>query len=146
LFEVVVMGKYIVLGKATELMRVCALGDDNRLRELLADPFTDVNKRGSHGITALMVAARFGYIHGVEELIRHGAHLNSQDDMGWTALIHAVAENDIFMAKYLAKMDPTSLRLKDDYGMYIIEPFLEHNKDFMKYLADWLPDKLKAEI
>jgi len=146
LFEESVMGKYIILGEATELMKVCALGNSERLRELLADPFTNVNERGPHGITALMVAVKFGYIHGVEELIKHGAHLDLQDDMGWTALIYAVADNDIFMTKYLNKRDRTSFELKDKYGMYIIDPLLKRSKDFMKYISDLLPDKLKSEI
>jgi ankyrin repeat protein len=146
LFEELAVGKYIVMDKITDLMKACSLHDSMLLRDLLADPNIDVNERGPHGITALMVAAKFGFLFGAQELIRHGAYLDLQDDMGMTALMYAMQNNNLLMIKYLAPMDEVSWELTDKYGFKIIDPFLRQSKIILNELRDWLPSHVKKEV
>jgi len=140
------MSQYVVLDKITNLMKACSLHDKMWLKELLADPNTDVNERGPHGITALMVAAKFSYVFGVQELINHGAYLDLQDDMGMTALMYAMQDNNLLMIKYLAQMDEVSWELTDKYGFKIIDPFLRQSEIILNELRDWLPSHVKKEV
>jgi len=140
------MSKYVVLDKITDLMKVCSLHDNMWLRDLLADPNIDVNERGPHGITALMIAAKFSYFFGAQELIKHGAYLDLQDDLGMTALMYAMQDNNLLMIKYLAPMDEVSWELTDKYGFKIIDPFLRQSKIILDELGDWLSSHIKKRV
>ena len=69
---------------AVQLLRAAASGDLYRLRTLLVQG-VDVNATNNANQTALMLAAAFKRIEIVEYLVRAGADLEIEDEMGLTA-------------------------------------------------------------
>ena len=62
----------------------------------------DVDARDSHGQTALMLAAHAGHRAVVEELIAHGAELNTTAKYGLSALMLALVAGHADVARLLA--------------------------------------------
>ncbi|OCC22448.1 hypothetical protein MB02_16850 [Croceicoccus estronivorus] len=56
-----------------------------------------------HGVTPLVLAARLGFVEGVDELIANGARVNDANDTGETPLISAVHRKDIPVMRALLK-------------------------------------------
>ena len=70
------------------LLSACGAGDLFKMRQLIKDG-CNVNTRGEHGRTPLMVAAIGGHNQVVEELIRVGARVNVKGNGQQTALYYA---------------------------------------------------------
>lgn len=82
------------------LMHASALGNHRRVLELL-DGGEDVNQVGPRNSSALMFAASGGHLEIVKTLTERGAHLFAREDGGWTALLHAQADNYTEVVRYL---------------------------------------------
>ncbi|VUZ38743.1 unnamed protein product, partial [Hymenolepis diminuta] len=78
----------------------------------------DVNARAgtAPGQTPLMLAARKANTTVVELLLRHGADVNTQDDIGNTALMCAIDCGNLEMVKLLIARPEINLDLKDQEG------------------------------
>jgi ankyrin repeat protein len=61
----------------------------NNLEKIKGCTF-DINKRDEAGMTALMWAARYGFIAVMDYLCSCGASMDLRDDKGMTALMHAL--------------------------------------------------------
>jgi hypothetical protein len=75
----------IVVGSETELMRVAASGNVERLKSILAAG-ADVNARAADSATALHFAAGGGHAQAVLVLLEHGARLQPMTDALQTPL------------------------------------------------------------
>jgi ankyrin repeat protein len=71
-----------------KLLKAAEAGDTVRIEALLAGS-VDINSRDKRGFTPLMYAAANDRIPVIELLIRRGADVNAQSDIGETALICA---------------------------------------------------------
>ncbi|CDS37629.1 Ankyrin repeat domain containing protein [Echinococcus multilocularis] len=78
----------------------------------------DVNARAgtAPGQTPLMLAARKANTTVVELLLRHGADVNAQDDIGNTALMCAIDCGNLDMVKLLITRPELNVDLKDQEG------------------------------
>lgn len=97
------------------LVRAAQLGEYGHVKRLLQQG-SDVNTTDYNGMTGLMVAARRGDLLFVKAFIDAGARVNIKSDwLGSTALLWAVAENHIDVAKVLlaSGADPN---IGDDHG------------------------------
>ena len=79
---------------SVELLRAAASGDLNRLRSLLVQG-VDVNSTNNANQTALMIAAAFKRREIVDYLIRAGADVKAQDELGLTAVDWAQLDSGI---------------------------------------------------
>ena len=80
-------------GAAIHSIATWAEKDPEAALTLLRDHGADIDLRNQHGMTALLLAARYGSsIRTLERLLAHGADPNAQDDKGNT-LLHAAAMN-----------------------------------------------------
>lgn len=61
------------------------------------------NLGDKQGLTPLVIAARLGFVEGVEALIGGGARVNDANDTGETPLISAVHQKDIAVLRALLK-------------------------------------------
>jgi ankyrin repeat protein len=84
---------------ATELIMASARDDLVRVQELIRDG-ANVNEV-SNGVNAMTIAAKFGYIQIVRELLEHGANVNAANDDGITALMEASLINKLIIVQYL---------------------------------------------
>lgn len=67
-------------------------GDDEVLKLILDHDATGINSRNNDGSTPLMIASSIGAIKVVEELVAREASLDSQNKLGRTAIMQAVAQ------------------------------------------------------
>jgi hypothetical protein len=68
---------------------------------LLASGSCEVDAQQSEGISALMLAAQYGYVDIVEKLIRAGSDVRLVDDRGWNALFFAASNGHLDVCKAL---------------------------------------------
>lgn len=59
----------------------------------LVENGADVNGTSDDGFTALMIASYFGQLDAVNFLIKHGTGIHHKDNLGYTALHHAVTHD-----------------------------------------------------
>ena len=59
----------------------------------LVENGADVNGTSDDGFTALMIGSYFGQLEAVNFLIKHGAGVHHKDNLGYTALHHAVTHD-----------------------------------------------------
>ena len=82
------------------------------------------NKADRNGVTPLAIAAKKGFLEGVEELLKNGADVDIRNDAGETPLIDAVHRRDVPMIRALLEggADPdradNSGRTARDYAAY----------------------------
>jgi ankyrin repeat protein len=72
-----------------KLLKAAEAGDTTRIEALIAGGVS-IDTRDKRGFTPLMYAAANDRIEAIELLIRRGADVNAQSDVGETALICAV--------------------------------------------------------
>ena len=78
-------------GNIRDLIDAASRGDVNRVKNLVENGNIDINQAGTYkGRTALMMAAKRGYIHVVEYLVEHGADVQQADEEGETPLLMAI--------------------------------------------------------
>ena len=86
------------------------------VRLLVVEGGALVNTTSNFGITPLIAAAAGGHRESVELLLKHGADATAKDDLGRTALIHAMRTDDKKMAESLIKANLQALNLPDNSG------------------------------
>ena len=69
----------------TALMDAADRGDLNEVKRLVEKKHADVNAKDNDGVTAGMVAARYGYLEMVRYLVEHGMDVNAKDKNGRAA-------------------------------------------------------------
>ena len=67
----------------------------------------DINATTNDGLTPLMIAAGHGALGVVNWLLCAKANIQIKDKIGWTALHHAAAKNQVAIAEILLKGNPT---------------------------------------
>jgi cytohesin len=82
-------GRVVEAGGDADIFLWCALGDANRVAELLGTGIAQVDREGE---TLLHVACKHGHVEIVALLLRHGADANAGADGGVTPL-HLAARN-----------------------------------------------------
>jgi hypothetical protein len=65
------------------------------------DGGTSLAVRDQAGSSPLTWAARVGNVALARELVKRGAHINATDELGWTALFHAAAAQELEMVQLL---------------------------------------------
>ena len=86
------------------------------VRLLVEEGAADVNATSSYGITPLIAAAAGGHRQAVELLLKYGADPTAKDDLGKTALIHAMNTNDYKLTEALVKSNNSAVNLTDNAG------------------------------
>ena len=78
-------------GNIRDLIDAASRGDVNRVKNLVEKGNIDINQPGTYkGRTALMMAAKRGYIDVVKYLVDHGADVHRTDEEGETPLLMAI--------------------------------------------------------
>jgi hypothetical protein len=85
----------------TSLMQAVRFARVQDVSSLLGSGSYDVDAQQSEGITALMIAAQYGYVEILEQLIRSGADVRLTDDRGWNALFFAASNGHFEVCKIL---------------------------------------------
>lgn len=90
----------------TPLMSACSSGADGPVVEdivkILVDKGAVVNVSNNHGVTPFMFACIHGHLEVVAFLIQ-AAFLEATDNQGWTALFHAIENNQPEVVSILVK-------------------------------------------
>ena len=86
------------------------------VRLLVEEGGVDVNAVSSYGITPLIAAAAGGHREAVELLLKHNADATARDDLGKTALIHAMNTDNRRLTELLAKSNPAAINVPDNTG------------------------------
>lgn len=73
----------------------------------------NINSTSSRGESSLMVAARRCNLKSAKFLLQHRADLNRQDQLGRTALVHAVRESCLKVVRAFLNQPNTKIHLKD---------------------------------
>lgn len=117
----------------TPLMHAAMLGDDARIKKLLAQGMS-VDATRPDGMTALMYAAGSGNPAAVEMLLRAGAHVTRKTKEGDDALINAAAGGDLRSVGLLLKAgaDPNSRDVEGQSALSIATQ--RHYADVAKLL------------
>ena len=76
------------------LLDAARLGDPHRVK-ILIDEGLDVNDKDANGVTALIVASSAGNLEAVRELLRAGALLEPQDNLGYNTYHAAMFHGDL---------------------------------------------------
>ena len=78
---------------------------ENNVKLLLHKKIININNTNSKGMTALMLAAKYGYINIVNMLLDNNADIEKKDENGKTALIWATIGGNIDVVKRLREED-----------------------------------------
>ena len=96
---------------------------------------SEVNTRGKHGVTALMLAADRGNDQGVRGLLRLGADVMAHTKAGCTALTMAAGEG-----RYQAAADLFAQGFEDHNSDVCSFTSVEQKRAAMRKLANWTED------
>jgi ankyrin repeat protein len=100
-------GGLAIASKKPELdvFEASALGDLERLKNIVSHDLASVSSYSPDGFTALALAAYLGEKESVEYLVEKGADLNAvaKNETGYTALTGAVSKNHNEIAKVLVR-------------------------------------------
>lgn len=98
------------------------LGGAAWILQILLDHGADINACSIHGSTALLIAARYGYMSFVELLVEKGALLNCANSHGETPLTMAIARRRQAVAEYLVVkegVDVLTVNRRGDSGVHL---------------------------
>ena len=99
------------------LIKFAAEGDMLNITSLINNQKVDTNARHPKtGITAVMAAARHGRWSAVKSLVRKCARIESVDNDGRTALMHAILGNQPTMVRHLVEYYRADLSATDNSG------------------------------
>ena len=97
----------------------------------------DVNAKSEAGLTVLHVAAYWGDLGLVKELIGKGADVNAKDESGWTLLHLAAGSGNLSLVKYLVEEKNLDVNAKDKSGWTVLYSAASSgNLDLVKYLVE----------
>ena len=96
------------------LLEAARHNDLTQVQQLLADG-ADIEAADTHGNTALMISAAYGYAELARLLIDHGAEVNARGYIGNTALIDAVQEGYAEIARLLLDSG-ADVNARNQYG------------------------------
>lgn len=100
----------------TPLTIAAEKGNMDIIKMLVEDGKANVNDKSSYGITPLISAAAAGNDEVVSYLISHGADVTAKDDLGKTALLHAVKADNPKLIASLITLDNKAVNLPDNSG------------------------------
>ena len=100
----------------TPLTVAAEKGNMEILRMLVEEGTASVNLPSSYGVTPLLAAAAAGQTDAVNYLLENGADVKAKDDLGKTALIHAMGANDRRLTEKLLELDPRAIDMPDNMG------------------------------
>ncbi|XP_046570876.1 ankyrin repeat domain-containing protein 50-like [Haliotis rubra] len=89
----------------TCLIKACETGNCHIVDTLIAMKSQDVNHRGQHGWTAVMMAALKGHVDVLQILVSEGADLTLTDDDGNNCLMLASVYGQVKMIQHLLSID-----------------------------------------
>jgi ankyrin repeat protein len=87
-------------GYSQDIHRAAAEGDSEKVIAFLEEDPEAANRKNQSNETPLILAAKYGQMEIVKLLISKGAHLNTQDNMGWAPL-HYASLRSTEIARYL---------------------------------------------
>ena len=125
---------------STELNGVPDYRDEELLKQIKALP--DIHQKGRDGRTLLIHTALYNRLDIMKWLLKHGADIEAQCDMGLTALHCAVISNNYVIAEYLLKSG-ANINARDNIGN---TPLMRAslNEDIIKLLASYGADATLA--
>jgi ankyrin repeat protein len=99
----VIVGSLLALGAKYSISIAAAVGDQERIEELLAKDAGLASQRDSARLTPLTYSAREGHLHIVRLLLDHGADPNTPEECATDgrALFEACCENHLDVARLL---------------------------------------------
>ncbi len=100
----------------TPLTVAAEKGNLNIVKMLVEEGGAAVNLASSYGVTPLIAAAAAGQREVADYLIKNGANPAAKDDLGKTALLHAMAVNDRRLTETLVKLNNRAINLPDNMG------------------------------
>ena len=83
---------------------------------LLEEGGASVNLNSSYGVTPLIAAAAAGHREVADLLLKNGADPTAKDDLGKTALLHAMSSDDAKLTETLVKLNSRAINLPDNDG------------------------------
>ena len=87
------------------------------IKLLVEEGSASVNLNSSYGVTPLIAAAAAGQREAVDYLLQNGADPTAKDDLGKTALLHAMAADDRRLTETLLSLNTTrAINLPDNMG------------------------------
>ncbi|XP_067675633.1 ankyrin repeat domain-containing protein 50-like [Haliotis asinina] len=89
----------------TCLIKACETGNCHIVKTLISVKSQDINHRGRHGWTAVMMAALKGYVDVLQILVSEGADLTLTDDDGNNCLMLASVYGQVIMIQHLLSID-----------------------------------------
>lgn len=96
----------------------------------------DVNAKSEAGLTVLHVAAYWGDLGLVKELIGKGADVNAKFEFGWTLLYSAASSGNLDLVKYLVE-NGADVNAKSESGYTVLHSAaFSGNLDLVKYLVE----------
>ena len=101
--------------------------DTDKYLELLIIKGADVDSRGFHFWTPLMVASKNGLVNIAEILIENGADINAMEFYGWTPLMIASSEGHYETVKLLLEKG-ADISLKSSTGQTALQIAIERDK------------------
>jgi len=114
--------------KFPPLFQACIDGRASRIEEMLRDEKNDVNMRGPHGRTALHIAAKYGQVECVKNLLEHRANCAARDDHGKIPLHFAASKGAYRIVELLIAVNEELIAVQDKKGDTPLHLAAEYNK------------------
>lgn len=110
---------YERFSKATadsEYLKLVERGEIDWVKDILSKKETNVNERDKGNRSALIIAAKEGYVDLSKVLLEAKIDINLQDAAGNTALLHAISRNNKELVNLLLEYKP-DVNIVDSMGM-----------------------------
>ncbi|MBR3632012.1 MAG: ankyrin repeat domain-containing protein [Elusimicrobiaceae bacterium] len=125
----------------TPLTIAAEKGNMEIIKKLIEEGGASINTPSSYGVTPLIAAAAAGNREVVGYLLANGADPTAKDDLGKTALLHAMPANDKKLTESLVSQNNRAINLPDNTGntplIYAAKNGAEDNiKVLLKYKAN----------